>query len=95
MARSFDPFCEQRVPPELWATGLVEVNTEGRVFCWEGGSAGATAWRLTFEQLGKELIATGGINPEELAAVIRLLDDPSVTFLSQATVTAWGQRPAA
>jgi hypothetical protein len=32
---------------------------------------------------------------EELAAAIRLFDDPGVAFLSQATVAAWGRRPAA
>jgi hypothetical protein len=45
-------FYGRRVYGDLRARGLEEIETEGRVFCWGGGSAGAAAWRLTFEQLG-------------------------------------------
>jgi hypothetical protein len=73
---------------------LVEIGTEGRVFSWGGGSPGATAWRLTFEQLRDKLIATGVITAQELGIVIPLLDDPNFAFLSQATIAAWGKRAA-
>jgi SAM-dependent methyltransferase len=95
IARGFDPFYGRRVRGELRARGLVDVGTEGRVFCTEGGSPGAAAWRLTFEQLREELVATGAVAADDVAAAIRLCDDPSLEFLSQATVAAWGQRPAA
>lgn len=95
MAHGFDPFYGRCLLNELRSRNLVDVGTEGRVSCWEGRSAGATAWRFTFEQLRDVLVETGEIAPEELAAVLDLLDDQSVAFLSQATIAGWGRRPAA
>jgi SAM-dependent methyltransferase len=95
MARGFDPFYGRRVRGELRDRGLVDVGTEGHVFCTGGGSPGAAAWRLTLEQLCEELVATGAIATEDLAAALRLFDDPRLAFLSQATIAAWGQCAAA
>jgi hypothetical protein len=92
--RGFDPFYGRRLLGDLRARGLVDVATEGRIFCWSGGSAGATAWRLTLQQLREELIATGEFTASELATAISLFDDPDVAFLSQVTIAAWGHRPA-
>jgi hypothetical protein len=93
MGRGFDVYYGRRVLGDLQRRGLGEIGTEGRVFCWNGGSAGAAAWRLTFEQLGEQMVASGEITAEELAAVIPLLDDPGFVLLSQVTVAAWGRRP--
>jgi ubiquinone/menaquinone biosynthesis C-methylase UbiE len=94
-AHSMDPFYGRSAFSELRTHGLSAPGSEGRVFCWGGGSPGTTAWRLTFERLHDEMIATDLITPDELATVIRLFDDPSTTLLSQATVAVWGQRPNA
>lgn len=93
--RGFDPFYGRRVFGALRAQGLAGLGSEGRLSALVGGSAGATAWRLTFEQLGDQIVATGALDHDDLAAVCHLLDDPAVGFLSQATVAGWGQRPPA
>jgi SAM-dependent methyltransferase len=94
-AHGFDLFYGRLLLGDLRARNLAAVGTEGRVFCWGGGSAGAAVLRLTFEQLREELIATGGITSGEFAAVLPLFDDANVVFLSPATIAVWGQRPAA
>jgi hypothetical protein len=50
---------------------------------------------MAFEQLREELVATGEMTDDDVAAIIALLDDPAIAFLTQTTVAAWGQRPAA
>ncbi len=90
----FDPFYGRRLFRELRVRGMEETGAEGRISSWTGGSAGATAWRLTFEQIGEEMVETSELSAADLAATIALFDDPRVEFLSQATVAAWGRRPA-
>jgi ubiquinone/menaquinone biosynthesis C-methylase UbiE len=91
----FVPFYGRCLLGDLQARELTALGTEGRSMCISGGSAAAMAWQMTFEQLREELVATGEMTADEVAAMISLLDDPTVTFLSQTTVAAWGQRPIA
>ena len=35
---------------------------------------------------------TGRLSAEDLTIAVKLFDDPKVSFLSQATVAAWGRR---
>ena len=51
--------------------------------------------RNTIAMVLAELIASGELAADEVAAMISLLDDPAIVFLSQTTVAAWGQRPLA
>jgi len=86
-ARGFDPSCGRALLADL-----ADVGTEGHVRLWPGGSPGATAWRLTFEQLGTDMAAFG-LDQATAAAAIAACEDPGFTFMSQITMTAWGQHP--
>jgi SAM-dependent methyltransferase len=89
--RGFDPEYGRRLLADLRAAGLADIGTEGRVRLWAGGSAGASAWQLTFEQLQPDMTARG-VDPATIAAAIRACQDPGFGFMSQVTMAAWGQR---
>jgi SAM-dependent methyltransferase len=91
-SRGFEPSYGRRLLADLRAAGLAEIGTEGQARLWPGGSAGATAWRLTFEQLQCDMAALG-LDHATIAAAIGACEDPCFTFMSQVTITAWGQRP--
>jgi SAM-dependent methyltransferase len=92
--RGFDPECGRVLLADLAGAGLADIGTEGHVRLWPGGSPGATAWRLTFEQLRSDMAALG-LDHATIAAAIEACEDPGFTFMSQVTITAWGQRPSA
>jgi SAM-dependent methyltransferase len=89
--RGFDPEYGRRLLSDFRAAGLVDIGTEGRATIWPGGSAGAAAWRLTFEQLAPEMTALG-IDHAIIAAAVEACQDPGFSFMSQLTIAAWGRR---
>jgi SAM-dependent methyltransferase len=89
--RGFDPGYGRRLLADVTATGLAGIGTEGRATIWPGGSAGAAAWQLTFEQLLPEMTARG-LDQATAAAAIAACRNPGFSFLSQLTIAAWGQR---
>ena len=91
---TFDPFYGRRVAGQLRQAGLVNLGSEGRASMWRGGEPGGTVWRLTFEQLREPMIASRLVTPGEVDRATELCDDPRLSFLSQITMAAWGQRPA-
>ena len=91
-SRGFDPRYGRLLLAGFAAAGLADVGTEGHVRLWRGGSPGATAWRLTFEQLHSDMAALG-LDDATIAGAIAACEDLGFTFMSQVTMTAWGQRP--
>jgi SAM-dependent methyltransferase len=89
--RGFDPEYGRRLLSDLGTAGLADIGTEGRVRLWPGGSAGASAWQLTFEQLQPDMVARG-LDPATIADAVRACQDPGFAFMSQVTMAAWGQR---
>lgn len=89
--RGFDPSCGRMLLADFRAAGLADLGTEGHVRLWPGGSPGATVWRLTFEQLHRDMAAQG-LDDAAAATAIGACQDPGFTFMSQVTMTAWGQR---
>ena len=72
--------------------GLADVDTEGRVFVWRGGSRGAALARLNVEQLRPAILASGQLTVDELEADLAALDDEDFEMRSPILWTAWGQR---
>lgn len=72
--------------------GLADVDTEGRVFVWRGGSRGAALSRLNVEQLRPAVLASGQLTVDELEADLATLDDEEFEMRSPILWTAWGQR---
>jgi ubiquinone/menaquinone biosynthesis C-methylase UbiE len=73
--------------------GLANVDTEGRVLLWRGGTTGATLSRLNFEQLREPILATGLVTLAEFEADVAALDSDSYEARSPVLWTAWGQKP--
>ena len=76
----------------LRGRGLADVDTEGRVFVWRGGSSGAALSRANFEQLRAAILASGQITAGELHADLAALDDEEFEMRSPILWSAWGQR---
>ncbi len=91
-SRGFDPCYGRLLLADVAAAGLADAGSDAHVRSWRGGSPGATAWRLTFEQLRRDMAALG-LDDATIAAAIAACEDPGFTFMSQVTMTAWGQRP--
>jgi SAM-dependent methyltransferase len=91
-SRGFDPCYGRLLLAGFGAAGLADVGTEGHTRLWRGGSPGATAWRLTFQQLRGDMAGLG-LDDATIGAAIAACEDPGFTFMSQVTMTAWGQRP--
>jgi SAM-dependent methyltransferase len=73
--------------------GVTNVESEGRVFLWQGGSTGATLSRLNFEQLREPILATGRVTAAEFEADLAALEGEDFEVRSPILWTAWGQRP--
>jgi SAM-dependent methyltransferase len=72
---------------------LANVDCEGRVFLWRGGSSGATLARLNAEQLRAAILGTGELTVEEFDRDLAALDDQACELRSPILWSAWGQRP--
>jgi SAM-dependent methyltransferase len=93
-ARGLDRRYGRRCPAQLRAHGLEDVEAEGLLSLWRGGSAGARLLRAAFEQLQGAMVGSGFITPAELARDLARIDDPDFVFPSPILWTMWGRRPA-
>jgi SAM-dependent methyltransferase len=83
----------RRLPEDLNAAGLAEVEAEGRCPLVRGGSPPAGDFlRLTLEKLRAPLLAGGDVNEAEFGEAVAALQDPAVTVVMPMTVAAWGRR---
>ena len=74
--------------------GLVETGAEGRVFMWQGRSAGARLLRSNFEQLRGEMVESGWITDAEVECDLARLDSEECLVPSPVMWAAWGRRAA-
>jgi len=72
--------------------GLQGIGTEGQVFVWRGGSAGANLIRLNLEQMACELIESGRLTSRQLEQDLSRLGDPEYVTPSPIMWAAWGRR---
>lgn len=90
---AFHPAFGRCLQAELEVARLTNIQAEGRVAMWRGGSAGGRVWRLTLEQVRNPMIDSGMVTPTDVDNVLALLDDPRFQMMSQVTMAAWGRRP--
>ena len=76
----------------LRAHGLLNVDTEGLTYMWQGGSAGVALIRSTLEMLADELVDSGRIGKRQLERDLARLDDPDYMAPSGIMWAAWGRR---
>lgn len=82
----------RKVARHLAEAGLSDAGAEGRVAMWHGGSAGATAWRLSVEQMRPRFIASGLMTDWEIDQGLQLLQDSDFGAMSPIMMAAWGRR---
>jgi SAM-dependent methyltransferase len=80
--------------PLLLAHGLANVEVDGRVQIWPGGSPGALLWQANIAQLTDKLLGRGLLSEEEILRFCRLVEDPDFSVNSYLLVSGVGQRPA-
>jgi SAM-dependent methyltransferase len=85
----------RRFYPLLREQGLVDVQVDGQMQVWPGGSPGALLWRANIDQLRPQLISRGLIDEGEIDRFGRLVEDPSFSVNSYVLVSGWGRRPRA
>jgi SAM-dependent methyltransferase len=92
-AVGYDPHLGRRLGSMLVASGLADVEVEGKVFTMHGGAPSMEWYVLGIERAIPTLVAAG-IVPEDLATTaLAEARDPSLRLLSPLQVTAWGYRP--
>jgi SAM-dependent methyltransferase len=83
----------RKLPAELLANGLEEVDARYQTQLVHGGTPRADYTRLMFSFLRDEMISRGLISEEEYEGVIEGHDDPEVAFMSVPLFSAWGRKP--
>jgi SAM-dependent methyltransferase len=77
--------------PMLVNEGLVNVQVDGDIQVWAGGSPGALLWQANIKQLGSKLVGGGLLTEEEVERFCRLVEDPGFSVNSYVLVSGWGQ----
>ncbi|MGI8550737.1 MAG: class I SAM-dependent methyltransferase [Dehalococcoidia bacterium] len=91
--RGADTAYGRRLPVRFAAHNLVNVEAEGQVFFWHGGSAGAQIMRANYLQLQDAILAGRYITAVELAEELQSLENPTTQILSPVMWAVRGQRP--
>ncbi len=89
----FDPNFGRRLPAELEAAGLEDVEAEGRVRLIRGGTPETAFFRLSLGSLREPLVERGLLSEDELDRALAGLEDAAITGLSPILVSGWGRRP--
>jgi ubiquinone/menaquinone biosynthesis C-methylase UbiE len=103
VANAMDELLELHGSPRAWgralyqrlqAEGLIDVEMEGHLAVWAGGTVGARMVRANFEQVRTEALQRELITGCEIEEALALLDDPTFAVSSPVMMSAWGRRRA-
>ncbi len=89
-----DEDCGRKLPSELEALGLKDVQAEGRVRLIGSGTPDTAFFSLSLETLREALVSSGRARDEEIGERLADLAEPGRTFLSPILVACHGQRPS-
>jgi len=92
-ARGVDLRLGRLLPGRFRTHGLVDVDAEGRVLLWPGGSTGSLLMRANLEQLREPIVAGSGISESEFDEKLARFDDPDIINPSPIMWSVWGRRP--
>jgi hypothetical protein len=81
----------RRLPSELRAAGLVDVEAEGRVRVFAGGTAETAFSRLTLTAMRQRVVDSSALDADRIDRAIAACDDPGRTFLSGTMIACWGR----
>lgn len=92
-SRGVDARFGRKLAARMIALGMVDVEGEGLMSVWRGGSPGARFYQANFEQTRPALVATGRITNGEIDHDLKLLDEPSYLSPSPTMWSVRGRRP--
>jgi len=87
----FDPRFGRRLLSELRAAGLTDVQAEGRVRVFAGGTADTAFSRLTLTAMHERIVTSGTLGEDLVDRAIAAFDDPERTYLSPTMIACWGR----
>ncbi len=90
----FDGECGRKLPTELEALGLTDVQAEGRVRLVRSGTPNTAFFKLSLESLRDALVSSGRARAEEIDETLANLEQSGSTFLSPILVACHGQLPS-
>lgn len=81
------------MPGLLQHEGLIDIGAEGEIPVFQGGSATAHFWCITWEQMRGRMIATGLVDNDGIDDAMHLLRQRQEWFVAPAEFAAWGRYP--
>jgi SAM-dependent methyltransferase len=94
LTRRMDSGLARRLPMLLRESGLREVEADGRLRAFTGGSAPAGFCGLALEGAADRLAAAGELDPAASARIADRFRDPEWIEFGWPRIAAWGRRPA-
>jgi SAM-dependent methyltransferase len=88
----YNPDIGRQLVGMLEAAGLEAVGATGRSVLLRGGSPEVQLYKYDVELAGAQMVDAGRITSADLAAVLKIYDDPKFCMMSPLTITAWGRR---
>jgi SAM-dependent methyltransferase len=88
-----DPQFGRRIVGLLRQLDFRDVDAEGRILFFQGGSAGASLHRRNAALLRDEIIGSGAMTAGDLDREVARLDDPDFMVPSPIMWTVWGRKP--
>lgn len=79
------------MPGLLHHEGLIDIGAEGEIPVFQGGSATAHFWCITWEQMRVRMIATGFVDNDGIDDAMNLLRQRQEWFVAPAEFAAWGR----
>lgn len=91
--RGYHPDLGRQLVGILESRGLVSVGATGRSMLLRGKSPDIQLYKYELEMVAGQMIGAGRLTEMDLAAVLKIYDDPKLCMMSPMTITAWGRKP--
>jgi hypothetical protein len=88
----YNPDIGRQLVGMLETAGLEAVGASGRSVLLRGGSPEVQLYKYDVELAGAQMVDAGRITSTDLAAVLKIYDDPKFCMMSPLTISAWGRR---
>jgi SAM-dependent methyltransferase len=79
----------------MQAAGLVELGNEGIARVVHGGEPFSHMWIKTWQRIDDAVIEQGVLTETEVRKMRQAYEDPTFTYRTQLTQSAWGRKPPA
>jgi SAM-dependent methyltransferase len=90
--RGYNPDIGRQLVGILETRGLESVGATGRSVLLRGKSPDIQLYKYELEMVGAQMIGANRLTEMDLAAVLKIYDDPKLCMMSPMTITAWGRK---